>query len=734
MIGPPHPGTHDPCDSYGNCVSSSVNYIRSNPDGSLYVGDSLSIPLSVTTGQNTTSYSVSWSYPPVFQRSRDVFVVVENQTGSFSIEASVTFTGSVAVGNTTQPFTSTLTTAQSVTVIQLVISFETRLINVTDSQGHLLRNKDGTFYQNDSLCDSWNATFQFAAQRPDIKINVSSPIPPSLRVLNYTADPLGRTGRFCYAVSAGSAYRSYNVTLVARAINWQGVSIAQKDASQPFAVVRYDPQFTTYSYMEYRNSTAASGLKRPWVLFVRYDGNDPGYAYAGDPNTAPFNGSATLLERAYFDSFTFSSLGYQPFNSSGVFLFHVTNSTGALEYGWLNENNSAPLQGRNRVEKYLFDVTPSTLAPLLSEGYVYQNITMNGCWTHEGGCYLKQGYWLVPFLWNGRVNFISVDSNGNLAPTTPLSITIQNPAPLDDWLTANFEHVFGNDAQAIRAFEDDLYPTNQTMTFSGTGELSLLLNQTSLAPPQISITVGGVSKSGNITFVPTFVNSTIMSVPNSLNGTVFYANATIPLWTYNMVQGSLTYLPASTAIDQPTSFIELVNSSGWVAGNTTAPQTPSAFAAQEYGFWPMGANLTVYVNLQGGGVSSIGVQKAGPSEYQALLNIEPWSGGVSSIQLVEGGSTMENESTLSTSAYPSPLPQGLTGLYSLSYPAAGQDVKAIFTNVWGAKTTIDLGIAVSPPSSTSLIPETTVAAFAVAGIAWLIVSGVLKTRRTSVHQ
>ena len=55
MIGPPHPGTHDPCDPYGNCVSSSVNDIRSNPDGSLYVGDSFSVPVSVTSGQNTSS-------------------------------------------------------------------------------------------------------------------------------------------------------------------------------------------------------------------------------------------------------------------------------------------------------------------------------------------------------------------------------------------------------------------------------------------------------------------------------------------------------------------------------------------------------------------------------------------------------------------------------------------------------------------------------------------------------
>jgi hypothetical protein len=726
----------DPCDRYGDCLSSSVTFIRSNPDHSLYLGDSFSVPFSITLGPNTTGYSVSWSYDPsVFERSGDTFTVAGNETGTFSIVASATFTGSVTVGNTTQPFSSTLKTDQSVTVIQLVISLHTRLVNVTDSRGHLLRNEDGTFYYNDSFCDSWNATFQFAAQRTDIRINVTSIALPSLRVLNYTADSLGRTGRFCYVVETGAAYRPYNSTLVARAFNWEGVSLGLRSGSQPLAVVRYDPQLTTYAYMEYRNSTAPSGLARPWVLLVRYDGNLPGYSYAGDNNTRPFNGSRTLAERAYFSGFRFSTLSYQPFTTEGgVFDYHVVNSTGSVQYGWLNANDSAPLYSSNRIEKYIFDATASSLSPLLARGFVYQNVTMTGCWQREGVCDLKQNYWLVPYLWSGRVNIVSIDSNGNIIPNTPISITIRNPSPLDQWLNGNFEHAFGNDRQALRAFQEDLYPTNQTMTFSGTGSLSLLLNQTSLVPPQISITAGGITTAGNFTFIPTFVSSAIASVPNPINGTIFYANATIPLWSYNMIEGSLSFLPVSTTMSSPTSFLELVNSSGWIAGNTTAPQTPSAFASQEYGFWPLGENLTVYANLQGGGVSLLGEQRLGPSGYQASLFIEPWSGGISSVQLVEGGKAVENTSTLNPSAYPSPIQTGLTGLYEISFPATGQDVKAVLTNIWGAKTTIDMGTPAAAAPLTELIPETTAAAFGMAGIAWLIVSGILKTRKTSVHQ
>ena len=723
VLGVAHPGLHDPCDSYGDCVSSSVTYIRANPDQTLYLGDSFSVQLSVTTGQNSAGYSVSWSYDSsVFDRSGDTFTVTGNRTGTFSIAASVYFAN------------SSLATSQSVTVVPLVISLHTGLVNVTDPHGLVERNLDGSFYRNDSFCDSWSATFRFAPERTDIMISVTS-VASALRVLNYTANPLGRSGQICYAVRTDSAYGPYNATLVARALNWQGVSMGLKSSSQPFAVVQYDPQFTTYAYMEYRNSTAPSSLERPWVLFVRYNGNEPGYSYPGNGNTSPFNGSATYLERAYFDDFTFTSLSYQPYNVGGAFEYHVVNSTGSLRCRWLNGNSPAVFEGSKRIEKYTFEVEPSSLTPLLGQGFVYQNITMAGHWTHEGGYFLAKNYWLVPSLWSGRLNIVSVDSQGNMIPSTPLSITIQNPSPLDGWLTSNFEHVFGDDPQALHAFEKDLYPTNQTMTFTGQGSLSILLNQTSIVPPEISITAGGVTQSGNFTFVPVFVNNTIMSVPDAFNGTVLYANATIPLWTYNMIQGSLSFLPISTTVDQPTTFLELVNngSSGWIAGSTTEPQTPSAFASQEYGFWPMGQNLTVYANLQGGGVDLLGVQKVGPSEYQALFDVEPWSGGVSSVQLVEGAAVIENESALNPSAYTSPLPQGLTGLFTVSYPATGQDVKAVFTNAWGAKTTVDLGVATVPAPLLSLIPETTAAAFGIAALAWLVVSGVLKTKRSDVR-
>ena len=105
-------------------------------------------------------------------------------------------------------------------------------------------------------------------------------------------------------------------------------------------------------------------------------------------------------------------------------MYHVVNSTGSLRYRWLNGNSSALLEGNRKIEKYVFQVEPSSLAPLLGRGFVYENVTMSGRWTHEAGYALDRNYWLVPFLWSGKVNVVSVNSYGDILPSTPISITI----------------------------------------------------------------------------------------------------------------------------------------------------------------------------------------------------------------------------------------------------------------------------------------------------------------------
>src|SRR5438132_3678599 len=165
----------DPCDRYGNCMGSTIAYTHSNPDESLYFGDSFTITPWVSIGPNTASYSFSWSYDGAVLRAlgSGAFQLIADVSGTYSLTVRATFTIVETVGNSTVTLHSSLSTTQSVRTRSFLLSFQTQLNNVTNSLHQVLRNADGSFYPNDSFCDSWKATFLFAGERTDIKINVT---------------------------------------------------------------------------------------------------------------------------------------------------------------------------------------------------------------------------------------------------------------------------------------------------------------------------------------------------------------------------------------------------------------------------------------------------------------------------------------------------------------------------------------------------------------------------------
>jgi len=51
----------NPCDGHGNCISSYISYVRSNPDQSLYLGDEFAVAPSVSLGTTRTAFiSPDW--------------------------------------------------------------------------------------------------------------------------------------------------------------------------------------------------------------------------------------------------------------------------------------------------------------------------------------------------------------------------------------------------------------------------------------------------------------------------------------------------------------------------------------------------------------------------------------------------------------------------------------------------------------------------------------------------
>jgi len=61
--------------------------------------------------------------------------------------------------------------------------------------------------------------------------------------------------------------------------------------------------------MDY-NSQNSSAYERPFVTLVRYDGNNPGYSYVGDANTAPIAAVNDTRERALINSFNFTTVAW----------------------------------------------------------------------------------------------------------------------------------------------------------------------------------------------------------------------------------------------------------------------------------------------------------------------------------------------------------------------------------------------------------------------------------------
>ena len=84
----------DPCDGYGDCLSSSLGYIRANPEDSLYLGDSFRISLGISFGPNTVSSQTSWTYDSAMfsantSSSQAEFRVLANTSSTQTLTASV---------------------------------------------------------------------------------------------------------------------------------------------------------------------------------------------------------------------------------------------------------------------------------------------------------------------------------------------------------------------------------------------------------------------------------------------------------------------------------------------------------------------------------------------------------------------------------------------------------------------------------------------------------------------
>jgi hypothetical protein len=676
-LGAPQRTVHDPCDSYGDCISGSIHYVRSNPDDSLYLGDSFTFPISITPGQNTTGALLSWSYDQsIFDRSGDSFVVAGNTTGTFPISASVTF-----AGNSTRPFNSTLTLTGSVTVIQLVIVQHAELVNVTGPNGLTLRNPDGTFYRNDSFCEKWSASFQFSSARTDILVNASGSLPAFLRETssNYTGDTPGRQGYACFAVALGSPYSNSTLPLSFNAINWQGMSIAHVTENVPFAVVKYSPMFSEFTYTDY-NSAPSDAYQKPFVTLVRYGGNRPGYNYAGNINTAPFTATNSTEERALVNNYTFTTEGFSPlfYESPGAPFRLGFNDTGGVNLGITSTNRTSTFlfDWLHRVVKYYFVGNTSDFQKVVPLGIEYLNVTesldsLN--FAGESEAVVNASYTYQPIFYSGNLTFDAVNQYGAPDPGVKVTVTVVNPDPLDTYLTHEVIAIFGNDSQVIHAFEADLYPATASVQTleprsSGGGTWKYLVNQTNLQldgdpPSEFQVTVSGHGAAFAYSFSNSFGLSLIPELPVQANSTILeWQNVTA--YTFG---GTVQFssIPLIFNFSAPTQYLSWSGPPTW-DGSFLPPEAEPGGYALYYPFL-YGGNNTVFVDLAGGGASASSVEQ-GASVY-TTIDVGATSGGAQSFWVRDGYGTSGRllfSSPLLDNMGP-PAPSGFEGVETFAW-------------------------------------------------------------------
>lgn len=558
-------------------------------------------------------------------------------------------------------------------------------------------------------------------------------------------------------MAANAAYRPYDAVLVARALNWQGVTLALKERAESFAVVQYQPHFTSFTYMLY-NSKNASTYGRPFVTLVRYGGNNPGYSYAGDANTAPITANNDTGERGWIDNFTFSTQGWNAtvrlVNASVGQDIQFNRYPVSMSFLYLNKTYPV-ITRANSVQKYYFQASVADFERYAPHGVIYYNLTQSAYSTNFAGAsrqwLFNTTYLYEPIQYSGYLIFKFYDASGKPDLSANVTIVSHNPSPLNVYLVDRVRAEFGDDPAVLGAFGKDLYPSNYTTILkqlqpNKDGTIVYLVNQTNLAMvgnsafPSFNVSIyssmSGTSyrftsqspylTGGTTTYCPTAYQywwsyyygfnqnckEVSYQIPNRFslflfNGSVLsslpFANATAYYVAHDLTNLALPV--NSTLSSGPTYYANWYAAMNVINPNIPISQEPGQLTKLYQLIY--GQNSTADVNTAGGNIDfSRPEPLQGGVYYRFSFLINPQSGELSRLWIVnDRGVTLTNETVLPTTSYNSSfsLP-GYFGQYSTTVPMDNTNgtVTIFLLNPWGAKTVID-GVQVSsyvpPPSS-----------------------------------
>jgi hypothetical protein len=737
-------------------LTSQLSPIKGNPDGTYYPGDEFQMTvfphIQLSAGDSLVGISYSWFYDSgAFSASGNstdkAFVIFPYAApGTYAITISATATFVYYANGTANYFTATSSISQSVTIVKFVLSLYSWIVNMTDGDGCLTRNPDGTFYQGDSFGIYHNVTFRWEKQRTDISV---------MSTIQYNTAAFHELGHnatdFLFNVTKVASPQVYAFVLNATATNSYSGKVGTNATTMHVAVVAYRPMFTYMTYMDY-NSLNSSAYRRPFVTLVRYGGNRPSYSSLGGQTWDAFAATNSTGERAIIDNFTFSTVGWSVHSS-----FVSANITQNVAYSpsrglnlhmmSLNKTLSSCQQmfrWSHRVQKYYFSADWKRILNYTSKGIIYFNTTITA-WPRNfpylGNDFrlFNTSYLHEPVYYNGILVFHTYNGLGKPDPSV-LSVTIKafNPRPLDPFLVSGLKAHFGNDPSVERTFMHDLYPANSSMTLSPyqvkNGAWYFLLNQTNIATaanatqPVYTITVlGSMTGEGTYSFVPSFPYAKYSGQSGTASAYNFTYRTVGSLSTFVIInrsftpapfqtftgyyvepRGSLAALPMNFTYPANFTYGGSISYLLWSYNKSTPFYITTSIPGQlsdEYGMvW--GQNVTVPVCVGGClfGLASPPLA-IGANAYQVTPIVGQMVGGATQVWVKNNlGTLLDNESL--PSSYPragSFAPPGFTGLRTLEFnvPNNSTSISLFVRNSWGAVAILQ-GIPVGSPQPTSL--------------------------------
>ncbi len=158
---------------------------------------------------------------------------------------------------------------------------------------------------------------------------------------------------------------------------------------------------------------------------------------------------------------------------------------------------------KDRVQKYYFMGNLTEFEAYVPDDMTFYNLASSAYSRDFAGNTTRlfnTTYLYEPIQYNGYLMFKFYNADGSPDLSANVTITAQNPSPLNVYLIGKVESTFGNDSSVLKAFEKDLYPSNYTMTLKQlqpnlNGTITYLVNQTNLATigasafPSFNITV-----------------------------------------------------------------------------------------------------------------------------------------------------------------------------------------------------------------------------------------------------